>query len=253
MTAGRPRNDGTTTTTTTTERTDDAAFAADDDDDDVKKCSAEEEEEEQGGRTTAEEEETHGAGSSRKRTRGEGSTRGKPPRTNGGGGTSYVPDPAFEVEVDAGGSTPRSGTPFSEGAGGAGSEDGRSSREGENEYKKDYYAILGVDFDAGDSAVRSAYLKLALRNHPDKHGDTEEAKRKFQEISEAYHVLSDPGRRAEYDEAVEYSIDEFDLEEYLKRFHAFVLTSQGLSLGATTLDAGDAEVQDEIKRFLGFA
>ena len=194
MTAGRPRNDGTTTT----ERTDDGAFAAAaDDDDDVKKCSAEEEEEERGGRTTAEEEETHGAGSSRKRTRGEGSTRGKPPRTNGGGGTSYVPDPAFEVEVDAGGSTPRSGTPFSEGAGGAGSEDGRSSREGEIEYKKDYYAILGVDFDAGDSAVRSAYLKLALRNHPDKHGDTEEAKRKFQEISEAYHVLSDPGRRAE--------------------------------------------------------
>lgn len=241
MTAGRQRNDGTTTTTTT-ERTDDGAFA-DDDDDDVKKCSAEEEEEERGGRTTAEEEETHGAGSSRKRTRGEGSTRT----------ASYVPDPAFEVEVDAGGSTPRSGTPFSEGAGGAGSEDGRSSREGEIEYKKDYYAILGVDFDAGDSAVRSAYLKLALRNHPDKHGDTEEAKRKFQEISEAYHVLSDPGRRAEYDEAVEYSIDEFDLEEYLKRFHAFVLTSQGLSLGATTLDAGDAEVQDEIKRFLGFA
>ena len=246
MTAGRQRNDGTTTTTTTTERTDDAGA-----DDDVKKCSAKEEE--RGGRTTAAEEGTHGAGSSRKRTRGEGSTRGKPPRTNGGGGTSYVPDPAFEVEVDAGGSTPRSGTPFSEGAGGAGSEDGRSSHEGEIEYKKNYYAILGVDFDAGDSAVRSAYLKLALRNHPDKHGDTEEAKRKFQEISEAYHVLSDPGRRAEYDEAVEYSIDEFDLEEYLKRFHAFVLTSQGLSLGATTFDAGDAEVQDEIKRFLGFA
>lgn len=243
MTAGRQRNDGTTTTTTT-ERTDAAA------DDDVEKCSGSEEE----GRTTTTTETTHGAGSSRKRTRGEGTTRGKPPRTtNGGVGgttkTSYVPDPAFEVEVDAGGATPRSGTPFS-----TGSEDGRSSHEGEIEYyKKDYYAILGVDFDAGDSAVRSAYLKLALRNHPDKHGDTEEAKRKFQEISEAYHVLSDPGRRAEYDEAVEYSIDEFDLEEYLKRFHAFVLTSQGLSLGATTLDAGDAEVQDEIKRFLGFA
>ena len=239
MTARGPRNG---TTTERTDADDDAgAGAGADADDDVKKCSGSEEE----GRTT----ETHGAGSSRKRTRGEGTTtRGKPPRTHGGGGTSYVPDPAFEVEVDAGGgSTPRSGTPFS------GSEDGRSSHEGEIEYKKDYYAILGVDFDAGDSAVRSAYLKLALRNHPDKHGDTEEAKRKFQEISEAYHVLSDPGRRAEYDEAVEYSIDEFDLEEYLKRFHAFVLTSQGLSLGATTFDAGDAEVQDEIKRFLGFA
>lgn len=250
MTAERQRNDGTTTTDDAVAA---AAFVAADEDDDVKKRSAKKEEEE-GGRTA--EEETRGAGSSRKRTRGEGSTRGKPPRTNGGGGgasASYVPDPAFEVEVDAGGSTPRSGTPFSEGAGGAGSEDGRSSREGETGYKKDYYAVLGVDFDAGDSAVRSAYLKLALRNHPDKHGDTEEAKRKFQEISEAYHVLSDPGRRAEYDEAVEYSIDEFDLEEYLKRFHAFVLTSQGLSLGATTLDAGDAEVQDEIKRFLGFA
>ena len=240
-------NEPTTTTTgftttgfTTTERrrADDDDDASNDAPDDAKKCSE--------GATTADAGATREG--SRKRTRGEGSSsRGK----NGGGGTSYVPEPEFEVEVDVGGSTPRSGTPFSE-AGGVGSEDGRSSLEKEFEYKKDYYAILGVDFDAGDSAVRSAYLKLALRNHPDKHGDTEEAKRKFQEISEAYHVLSDAERRAEYDEAVEYSIDEFDLEEYLKRFHAFVLTSQGLSLGATTPDAGDAEVQDEIKRFLGF-
>jgi DnaJ-domain-containing protein 1 len=120
--------------------------------------------------------------------------------------------------------------------------------------KKDYYDILGVDFEASEGEIRRAYLKLALRSHPDKHGDTAEAKAKFQEIGEAYHVLSDAERRLEYNESGEYAIDDFGLEEYLKRFHSFVLTSQGLSLGSTfTGEDEDEEVQDELRAFLGFS
>ena len=120
--------------------------------------------------------------------------------------------------------------------------------------KKDYYDILGVDFEASEGEIRRAYLKLALRSHPDKHGDTAEAKAKFQEIGEAYHVFSDAERRLEYNESGEYAIDDFGLEEYLKRFHSFVLTSQGLSLGSTfTGEDEDEEVQDELRAFLGFS
>ena len=115
--------------------------------------------------------------------------------------------------------------------------------------KPDYYQILGVAFDSTEGEIRRAYLKSALRFHPDKHGDTLEAKRRFQEIGEAYHVLSDPGRRAEYDDAAEYYVDDFGVEEYLLRFRTFVLTSQGLSIGSYLGDEED-EVHEEILEFL---
>jgi len=119
--------------------------------------------------------------------------------------------------------------------------------------KKDYYGILGVEFNASEQEIRRAYLKLALRSHPDKHADAAEAKARFQDIGEAYHVLSDVDRREEYNESKEYVIDDFGLQEYLKRFHSFVLTSQGLSLGATYSGGeADDDVQDELRAFLGF-
>jgi DnaJ-class molecular chaperone len=62
---------------------------------------------------------------------------------------------------------------------------------------QDYYEILNVTEDATDDEVRTAYLKLALKWHPDKHHGNDVATNKFQEISEAYHVLSDPLKRAE--------------------------------------------------------
>lgn len=62
---------------------------------------------------------------------------------------------------------------------------------------QDYYEILSVTEDATDDEVRTAYLKLALKWHPDKHHGNDAATNKFQEISEAYHVLSDPLKRAE--------------------------------------------------------
>ena len=64
---------------------------------------------------------------------------------------------------------------------------------------KDYYTVLGIDPKANDKAVKVAYKKLAVQYHPDvsKHPDAEE---KFKEIGEAYEVLHNTKKRAEYDE-----------------------------------------------------
>ncbi|KAG8411001.1 DnaJ- protein scj1 [Metarhizium acridum] len=64
---------------------------------------------------------------------------------------------------------------------------------------EDYYKILGVHKQATDKQLKTAYKKLAVRFHPDKHGGDEEAHRRLVEISEAYEVLSDAGLRDIYD------------------------------------------------------
>jgi len=64
----------------------------------------------------------------------------------------------------------------------------------------DYYSVLGVGRDASEEEVKRAYRALARRWHPDKNpGDQEAATRRFKEVSEAYQVLGDPGKRREYD------------------------------------------------------
>ena len=67
--------------------------------------------------------------------------------------------------------------------------------------EKDYYAALGVPRDADAAAIKKAYRKLARDLHPDKNPDNAAAEARFKDVSEAYDVLSDPKRRAEYDEA----------------------------------------------------
>ena len=69
--------------------------------------------------------------------------------------------------------------------------------------EKDYYRTLGVPKDASADAIKKAYRKLARTHHPDAKGGTGGGpdEERFKEISEAYDVLSDPKRRAEYDEA----------------------------------------------------
>jgi len=62
--------------------------------------------------------------------------------------------------------------------------------------RKTYYMILGVSSTESDRGIRAAYRDLAKRLHPDVAG--EQATRSFQEVSEAYGVLSDPERRREY-------------------------------------------------------
>lgn len=68
---------------------------------------------------------------------------------------------------------------------------------------KDYYQILGVAADADAKDIKTAYRKLARKYHPDMNADAG-AEDQFKEVAEAYEVLKDPGRRAEYDELRHY-------------------------------------------------
>ena len=66
--------------------------------------------------------------------------------------------------------------------------------------KKDYYEVLGVIKSASVDEIKKSYRKLALKYHPDRNKGDKGAEAKFKEASEAYHVLSDKGRRANYDQ-----------------------------------------------------
>ena len=65
---------------------------------------------------------------------------------------------------------------------------------------KDYYKILGVDKNASDKDIKSAYRKLAMKYHPDKNKGDKNAEERFKEISEAYDTLSDKSKREQYDQ-----------------------------------------------------
>jgi curved DNA-binding protein len=64
----------------------------------------------------------------------------------------------------------------------------------------DYYKILGVNKDATQDQIKSAYRKLARKHHPDLNPNDKEANKKFQQINEANEVLSDPEKRKKYDQ-----------------------------------------------------
>jgi molecular chaperone DnaJ len=64
---------------------------------------------------------------------------------------------------------------------------------------KDYYELLGVARDASEADLKKAFRQLALKYHPDRNPEDEEAEEKFKEINEAYSVLSDSEKRSNYD------------------------------------------------------
>lgn len=65
--------------------------------------------------------------------------------------------------------------------------------------KRDYYEVLGVSRSASEQELKSAYRKLAMQFHPDRNPGDQEAEEKFKEASEAYSILSDAEKRAQYD------------------------------------------------------
>lgn len=68
------------------------------------------------------------------------------------------------------------------------------------EAKRDYYEALGVDRSADEAAIKKAYRTLAKKYHPDINPGDAEAEKKFKEVNEAYAVLSDPEKKAKYDQ-----------------------------------------------------
>lgn len=77
----------------------------------------------------------------------------------------------------------------------------RLDRKEKMALRTDYYKVMGVPKDVTTAQLKKAYRKLALANHPDKHPDSEKEiyEKKFQEITEAYEVLSDEEKRGKYD------------------------------------------------------
>ncbi len=68
------------------------------------------------------------------------------------------------------------------------------------EDKRDYYEVLGISKGASEDEIKKAYRKTAKKYHPDLHPDDKAAEEKFKECNEAYEVLSDPQKKARYDQ-----------------------------------------------------
>ena len=73
--------------------------------------------------------------------------------------------------------------------------------------KKDYYETLDVARNATDDEIKKAYRKLAMKYHPDRNQDNPSAEEKFKEVKEAYEMLSDPDKRAAYDQYGHAGVD----------------------------------------------
>lgn len=80
------------------------------------------------------------------------------------------------------------------------------------EPKRDYYEVLGVPHDADIKTIKSAFRKLAMMYHPDRN-KAPEAEEKFKEIAEAYAILSDKNKRAEYDSHGFAGVEGFSAED----------------------------------------
>ncbi|MDH3235728.1 MAG: molecular chaperone DnaJ [Alphaproteobacteria bacterium] len=73
--------------------------------------------------------------------------------------------------------------------------------------KRDFYEVLGVGRDVSEADLKKAYRRLAMKHHPDRNPDDPEAEIKFKEAKEAYEVLTDPRKRAAYDQYGHAGVD----------------------------------------------
>ncbi len=74
--------------------------------------------------------------------------------------------------------------------------------------KRDYYEILEVSNSASDADIKKAFRRLAMKYHPDRNPDDEEAEHRFKEAKEAFDVLSNPDKRAAYDQFGHAGVDQ---------------------------------------------
>jgi len=73
--------------------------------------------------------------------------------------------------------------------------------------KRDYYEVLGVDRNVSEGDLKKSYRRMAMKYHPDRNPDSEDAEAKFKELKEAYEVLSDSQKRAAYDQFGHAGVD----------------------------------------------
>ncbi|KAI3895867.1 hypothetical protein MKW98_025658 [Papaver atlanticum] len=100
---------------------------------------------------------------------------------------------------------------------------------------KDYYKILELDRDASEDTIRSNYIRLALKWHPDKRKDEDSATSRFQQINEAYSVLSDLVKRKEYDSKGMLYVYDCNVMDYLNKYKGLILTCNGLGVKQSIL------------------
>lgn len=74
--------------------------------------------------------------------------------------------------------------------------------------KRDYYEILGVPRNATEAELKKAYRRLAMKYHPDRNPDDEQAEARFKEAKEAFEILGDPRKRAAYDQFGHAGVDQ---------------------------------------------
>jgi molecular chaperone DnaJ len=75
--------------------------------------------------------------------------------------------------------------------------------------KEDFYKLLEVEKTASDAEIKKSYRRMAMKFHPDRNNDNpEEAEKKFKQIKEAYEILSDPKKRAAYDQFGHAGVDQ---------------------------------------------
>ncbi|MFZ3382717.1 MAG: molecular chaperone DnaJ [Candidatus Methanoperedens sp.] len=103
--------------------------------------------------------------------------------------------------------------------------------------KRDYYEILGVDKKASADDIKSAYRKLAMQYHPDKN-KSPDAEEKFKEISESYAVLSDQGKRQQYDQFGHAGIDQRYSQEDIFRGADFEDLFRDIGMGGRGRGSG---------------
>jgi molecular chaperone DnaJ len=94
--------------------------------------------------------------------------------------------------------------------------------------KRDYYEVLGVAKGVSEAELKKAYRKLAMKYHPDRNKGDADAEKKFKEAAEAYEILRDPQKRAQYDQFGHAGLGgqggfggggmDFDVEDIFSRF-----------------------------------
>ncbi len=107
---------------------------------------------------------------------------------------------------------------------------------------RDYYSVLGVNKSADDQEIKKAFRRLAKQYHPDANQDNPEAETQFKEINQAYEVLSDPDKRAQYDRFGP------DFARYQQGFNQY---QQGNSGGFSNVDMDDSMFDDIFESIFG--